>query len=63
MDYSIFTFVDDSMEKLTLDTYFLIFVIWGAGMVIAIVALVIEKIVFNNQKRKKMAFRNTRRAF
>ena len=41
-----FTFYDDSKDKLTLDTFFLTFVFLGSGMVLSLLALLVEILVF-----------------
>jgi hypothetical protein len=52
MESSIFTYVDDSREKLTVDTFFLIFIVWASGMVFGIIAVVVENFVFKTQRKK-----------
>ena len=42
MDPSIFIFTDDSKEKISLTTLFLIFVIWMGGMALGFLILAIE---------------------
>ena len=50
LDLDVFTFYDDSMDKLTMDTYFFIFIIWGFGMAMAFLAFAVEIIVFKHYK-------------
>ena len=50
LDLGVFTFYDDSMDKLTMDTYFFIFIIWGFGMAMAFLAFAVEIIVFKHYK-------------
>ena len=45
MDPEIFTFVDDSAEKISLETLFLIFVVWIFGIVFGLSAFAIELLV------------------
>jgi hypothetical protein len=56
LDDKVFTFVDDSQDKLTTDTFFLLFLFWAFGMLMAFVAITVEIIVFKskmrNQKKK-----------
>jgi hypothetical protein len=54
--------VDDSKEKLTLETFFLIFVTWGVGMGLGLVSLAIEKIFFERDRKRQMAKRKQRLA-
>ena len=62
MDPKIFTYVDDSKEKLTLETFFLIFIIWGVGMGLGLVSLASEKIFFERDRKRQMAKRKQRLA-
>ena len=45
MDPDIFTFVDDSAEKISFETLFLIFIVWIFGNVFGLTALAIELLV------------------
>ena len=54
MKSQIFEEVDDSKEKLSLDTLMLIFIIWFFGMVTGVVVLWIEVIVYNNHINSKL---------
>ncbi len=57
-DDTIFTHVDDSQEKLTTDTFFLLFLIWAFGMILSLIGLAIEILVFKgtlkNKRRTKL---------
>jgi hypothetical protein len=53
MDPALFSFVDDSREKLSTKNIFLIFVIWSFGMVLGVAALLVEKILFKLKTRNK----------
>jgi hypothetical protein len=46
IDPSVFTYVDDSKEKLSLETFLLIFIVWAVGMGIGILSLLAEIINF-----------------
>jgi hypothetical protein len=52
MSLGIFTFYDDSKEKLTIETFFLIFTFWGIGMTLALSSLLAEMAVFKKKARK-----------
>ena len=45
MDQEIFTFVDDSAQKISLETLFLIFIVWIFGNIFGLTALAIELLV------------------
>ena len=47
MDPKIFLNLDDSMQKLTLETFSLIFVVWIVGVLTSLIALAAEITVFN----------------
>ena len=51
MSVKTFTFYDDSKDKLTLDTFFLTFVFLGSGMVLSLLALLVEILVFKYNTR------------
>ena len=53
MPVDLFTFYDDSKDKLTMETYMLIFAIWGYGMVLALAVMVVENFMFYSKKRKQ----------
>jgi len=55
MDLDVFTFYDDSMDKLTIETYFFIFMLWGFGIVLALVAFSVEVIMFKCYKPRHYA--------
>jgi hypothetical protein len=50
MDYSIFDVVDDSEEKLTMETFMVLFIFLLVGIPIAFIALLIEKHVYKRQR-------------
>ncbi len=54
-DDKIFTNVDNSQDKLTTDTFFLLFLIWAFGMVLSFVAIAFEILFFkrNIKDQKK----------
>ena len=54
-----FTFYDDSKDKLTLDTFFLTFVFLGSGMVLSLLALLVEILVFKYNSRTAAQTGNT----
>ena len=63
-DQAIFTYYDDSKDKLGMDTLFLIFVTWLFGMVLAAVVLLIEILHYRYKAakaRKEHKRRRTRR--
>ena len=46
MDVSVFTFHDNSKDKLTMEQFLLIFLVLGFGMALALLALFLEIIVY-----------------
>ncbi len=50
----IFTFVDDSNEKLTLETFTVLFIFLSVGLLLSPVALVVEKWIYKKQEMKRM---------
>ncbi len=76
MDYLIFTFVDNSNEKLTLETFTVIFIFLAIGLAISLIALCVERRVHKReltnprnplpvrkQMKKKRNFRKRKMAF
>ena len=55
MEYTIFTFIDDSLEKLTLETFTVIFIFLSIGLAFGLIGLLVEKRV---HKREQMNPRN-----
>jgi hypothetical protein len=53
MDYLVFTFVDDSEEKLSIETFMVIFVFLLVGQISGIIALLVERWIFKRQEEKK----------
>jgi hypothetical protein len=55
MEPGIFIFTDDSKEKISVTTLFLIFVIWMAGMLVGLAALAIEIVAgkFDQDRRNR----------
>ncbi len=51
MDYLVFTFVDDSEEKLSIETFMVIFVFLSVGYVIGLLALLAEIWAFRRQAK------------
>ena len=49
MDPKIFLNLDDSMQKLTLETFSLIFVVWIVGVLTSLIVLAAEITVFNRK--------------
>jgi hypothetical protein len=54
LDYLIFTFVDDSQEKLTTETFMLLFVFLLVGFLLSFVALFIEIWVFKRRRQARI---------
>ena len=52
MSMDTFTFYDNSKDKLTLETFFLIFVFLAFGMVLSLVTLLVEILVYKYRARK-----------
>ncbi len=53
MDYSIFDVVDDSEEKLTMETFMVLFIYWLVGIPIALSTLWLERHVYKRQKMQE----------
>jgi hypothetical protein len=54
LDHKLFTTVDNSNDKLTTDTFFLLFLIWAFGMVLSLVALAVEIMIFKRSMKSKV---------
>ena len=52
MDPLLFSVPDDSKEKISMNSLFLIFVIWGAGMIFTLVTFATELVVWKITHRK-----------
>ena len=46
-----FTSYDSSKDKLTLEVFSLIFIVWGIGMLAALLALAVERVAFKRKLR------------
>ena len=55
MDIKVFLNLDNSKDRLTLETFALIFVVWVIGVLVSLLALVAELTVFkrNNSAKEK----------
>ena len=53
LDQKLFTTVDNSSDKLSTDTFFLLFLIWAFGMVLSFVAIGIEILIFKRNMKSK----------
>ena len=53
MDYKVFTFVDDSEEKLTVETFMVLFIFLFVGLVSGLIALLVEKWVYKKEEEKR----------
>jgi len=54
VDRKLFTTVDNSKDKLTTDTFFLLFLIWAFGMVVSMVAIAVEVVIFKRNSKTKV---------
>ena len=54
LDDKLFNYVDDSQDKLTPDTFFLLFLIWAFGMVLSFFAISIEILYFRRNMKHKV---------
>ncbi len=54
LDHKLFTTVDNSNDKLTTDTFFLLFLIWAFGMVLSLFALAVEIMIFKRTMKSKV---------
>ena len=52
MSLETFTYYDNSRDKLTFETFFLIFVFLACGMALSLIALIVEKLVHRFKARK-----------
>ena len=53
MDYLIFTYVDDSNEKLTIETFLVLFIFLAVGLTMGIIVLFLEICVHKWIEKKK----------
>ena len=60
MDYSVFTFVDDSEEKLSMETFLILFIFLLCGLMIAPLVLLWEIWVYRKKEMGKMERRKQR---
>ena len=54
LDHKLFITVDNSSDKLTTDTFFLLFLIWAFGMVLSFVAIGFEILIFKRTMKSKV---------
>ena len=57
LDLNLFTFYDNSKDKLTMITFALIFAVWGIGAALSLICLATENIVFKYKAAKKRKMR------
>ena len=60
MNLDLFTFYDNSKDKLTMTTFALIFAIWGIGAALSLICLAIEIVVYRHEAAKKRKMRTRR---
>jgi hypothetical protein len=49
MDYDVFTVIDDSKDKLTLETFVVIFIVWLVGIISGLSCLLVELFCFKQK--------------
>ena len=54
LNQKLFTTVDNSSDKLTTDTFFLLFLIWAFGMVLSFVAIGFEILICKQNMKSKV---------
>ena len=60
MNLDLFTFYDNSKDKLTMTTFALIFAIYGIGAALSLICLAIENVVYRHETAKKLKMRTRR---
>ena len=59
----VFTFHDDSKDILTMEPFMLIFVMWGFGMISAIVGLILENVVHQLKRSNQLRHQTNLRMY